>query len=286
MTHACFSGLLFMPCCKLWKLCRPQTIIKYVMSMAFSVTIIWYLRPPCVNLLRLGVPQGATYIEIWSKYSIFYTRKIIWYIVAKCQPFCVCLNVLQVNTLRLRQNGHRFADDTFKCIFVYENVWIPFKISLKFVPKGPINNIPALVQIMAWRRPSDKPLSAPIMVRLPTHICVTRPQWVNDSLMSLACGVHKLPQADMLCKKYGLQSTWWHETEVFVINLFKYQFFGTRSPVCQQMVWHPTVPGHQESQYWLLRYICTEKISVHDLFVALQSLLQCSDVTWVSFHVK
>ena len=27
------------------------------------------------------------------------------------------------------------------------------KISLKFVPKGPINNIPALVQIMAWRRP-------------------------------------------------------------------------------------------------------------------------------------
>ena len=26
-------------------------------------------------------------------------------------------------------------------------------MSLKFVPKGPINNIPALVQIMAWRRP-------------------------------------------------------------------------------------------------------------------------------------
>ena len=50
---------------------------------------------------------------------------------------------------------------------------------LKFVPKGPINNIPALVQIMAWRRPGDKPLSEPMMVRLPTHICVTRPQWVN-----------------------------------------------------------------------------------------------------------
>ena len=26
------------------------------------------------------------------------------------------------------------------------------KISLKFVPKGPINNIPALVQITAWHR--------------------------------------------------------------------------------------------------------------------------------------
>ena len=32
-------------------------------------------------------------------------------------------------------------------------------ISLKFVPKGPINNIPALVQIMALRRSGDMPLS-------------------------------------------------------------------------------------------------------------------------------
>ena len=44
------------------------------------------------------------------------------------------------------------------------------KISLKFVPKGPINNIPSLVQIMAWRRPGDKPLSEPMMASL-THIC-------------------------------------------------------------------------------------------------------------------
>ena len=43
----------------------------------------------------------------------------------------------------------------------------------------PINNISALVQIMAWRRPGDKPLSEPMMVSLLTHICVTRPQWVN-----------------------------------------------------------------------------------------------------------
>ena len=50
------------------------------------------------------------------------------------------------------------------------------KISLKFVPSVPIINIPALVQIMAWRRPGDKPLSEPIMVTLLTHICVTRPQ--------------------------------------------------------------------------------------------------------------
>ena len=83
------------------------------------------------------------------------------------------------NTLRLRRNGRHFADGIFKYIFLNENVWIPIKISIKFVPKGPINNIPALVQIMAWRRPGNKPLSEPMMVGLTTHICVTQPQWVN-----------------------------------------------------------------------------------------------------------
>ena len=53
-----------------------------------------------------------------------------------------------INTLRPGQNGRHSADDIFKCIFLNENAWIPIKISLKFVPKGPINNIPALVQIM------------------------------------------------------------------------------------------------------------------------------------------
>ena len=83
------------------------------------------------------------------------------------------------NTLRSGQNGRHFADDIFKCIFVNENVWIPIKISLKFVPKGPINNIPGIVQIIAWRRPANKPLSEPMIVRLLTHTCVTRPQWVK-----------------------------------------------------------------------------------------------------------
>ena len=85
------------------------------------------------------------------------------------------------NTLRPRQNGRHFPDDIL-WIFLNENVWISINISLKFVPRGPINNIPTLVQVMAWRRPGDKPLSGPMMVRLPTHICVTRPRWVNPAL--------------------------------------------------------------------------------------------------------
>ena len=66
-----------------------------------------------------------------------------------------------INTLRPRQNGRHFADDIFKRIFLFENVWISIKISVKFVPGEPIDNILALVQIIAQRRIGDKPLSEP-----------------------------------------------------------------------------------------------------------------------------
>ena len=69
----------------------------------------------------------------------------------------------------------------FKHIFFNDNVWISINISLKFVPKVPSNNIPALLPIMAWHRPDDKPLSEPMMVILITHICIIRPQWINCS---------------------------------------------------------------------------------------------------------
>ena len=50
------------------------------------------------------------------------------------------------------------ADDNFKCIFLNENDRIPIRISLKFVSRSPIDNTPALVQVMAWRQTCDKPL--------------------------------------------------------------------------------------------------------------------------------
>ena len=95
------------------------------------------------------------------------------------------------NTLKPRQNGRHFPDDIFKRIFLNQNFRIPIDISLKFVPNGPINNIPALVQIMAWRRPGDKPLFETVLVNLLTHICVTRPQWIN---MTQSCKHDTIPQ--------------------------------------------------------------------------------------------
>ena len=67
----------------------------------------------------------------------------------------------------------------FEFNFFNENAWILIKISLKFVPNCPIDNIPSLVYIMAWRRPGDKPLFEPMMVSFTRHICVPRPQWVK-----------------------------------------------------------------------------------------------------------
>ena len=68
-----------------------------------------------------------------------------------------------VNTLRPRQNGRYFPDDLFKYIFLNANVWISIKISLKFVPGGSSNNIPALILIMAWRKSGHKQLSESMM---------------------------------------------------------------------------------------------------------------------------
>ena len=72
-----------------------------------------------------------------------------------------------------------------------------FRLRLQVVPKVRINNIPTSVQIMAWRRPRDKPLSESMLVSLLAHICVTRSQashhwqrWHHVNWMSNRRTVH------------------------------------------------------------------------------------------------
>ena len=60
----------------------------------------------------------------------------------------------------MKQIGRHFPDDIFKGIFLNENTWTLIKISFKFVPKGSINNIPALVKwLVTWSWPGDKPFN-------------------------------------------------------------------------------------------------------------------------------
>ena len=129
----------------------------------------------CNYLSLPSIPASGTHVLKWC-----FTYSIITRTYINTSNYSITSNLTRrLNILRPIQNGRRFPDDIFKYIFLNENVWISIKISLMFVPKGPINNIPALVQIMAWCRPGDKPLSEAMVVNLPTHICVSRRQWVN-----------------------------------------------------------------------------------------------------------
>ena len=73
-----------------------------------------------------------------------------------------------------------FEDYSFRCVSVNEKFYTLIKVSLMFVPKGPIDNNPALVQIVAWRWP----LSQPMIINLLTHICLTQPQWAEHAFLA------------------------------------------------------------------------------------------------------
>ena len=91
----------------------------------------------------------------------FWKEKIIaWSRVCPGDSYTCIIIALYVFWYKLTHWGRDKMGDIFKCIFSNENVWILMKIALKFVPKGPINDIPALVRLL-------------------THVCVTRPQWVK-----------------------------------------------------------------------------------------------------------
>ena len=132
----------------------------------------WLVKSTVQSLI--SIKNNSSSAKLWLKFNVSLSKLRLTSLLKQATE------LLRVNTLRPRQNGCHFTDDIFKGIFLNENVLISIKISLKFVSKCPINNIPTLVQMMAWRRPGDKPLSEPVMVRLLTHTCVTRPQWVNN----------------------------------------------------------------------------------------------------------
>ena len=67
----------------------------------------------------------------------------------------------------------------FQTTFSNAFSWMKIYIPLKFVPKGSMTNIPALVQIMAWCRAGDKPLSEPMLV-----VCFTDAYMRHSASMS------------------------------------------------------------------------------------------------------
>ena len=152
------------------------------------------------------------------------------------------------NTLRPRQIGHQLADDMFKYFFLNENASFSIKVSLMVLPEGPIDNNPAFVQILVWRRLGDTPLSEPMMVRLLTHICTTRPQWFNMKsytatrlIYRAACdrvsGWNSFYAPHVITYSYFISITWLY----WVLLMF---YTGRYHP-------YPSLGRHQSS-IWLL----------------------------------
>ena len=79
-------------------------------------------------------------------------------------------NTLLCNTSRQRENCQHFADNIFKCVSMNENLWVLDKFSLKYIPWGLVDNMAALVQIIAWHQSGDRQLSAVMMVMFCWHI--------------------------------------------------------------------------------------------------------------------
>ena len=62
------------------------------------------------------------------------------------------------------QNGHHSGR---RHVQIHFREWNPIQMSPKFVPRSPIDNKPALVQVMAWRRTGDKPLHESMLAQFP-----------------------------------------------------------------------------------------------------------------------
>ena len=137
---------------------RMIKFYTYKVQLSLYCVLIIYLLISILPICFLAhVRRIGQWVVLWE--TVLVSRwppscVMQWWVNPQCQRWLI-------NTLRPRQNGRHCADDNFKYT--------------------PIGNIPSLVQIMAWRRPGDKPLSEPMLFSLPTHICVTRSQWSKMS---------------------------------------------------------------------------------------------------------
>ena len=155
------------------------------------------------GILLIG-PLGTNFSEILVGIQTFPFKKMqLKMSSAECRPFCLGLNVLK----RTQWDKHHMlsynlviidsgkiptfiyhpphptpntmaailVNDIFKSIFLNENYRIPIQISLKFVPRSAIDNKPALVEVMVWRRWGDKPLPETMLTQfIDAYICGTK----------------------------------------------------------------------------------------------------------------
>ena len=102
--------------------------------------------------LTVFIPTPKLKVLIWIIYNtLISNRPSIYFSYA-------------FNTLRLEQIGRYFAGGIFKCIFLNENYCAHIAIAPNFFSGSLINNESVTVQVMAWRRTSEKPSAQTILI--------------------------------------------------------------------------------------------------------------------------
>ena len=138
---------------------------NYTLNIIYIYILTWISHPDTSQ-----VTSTRDLLMIWTK-RLQYMTSPWWHdhmftsYEQQSKTANARISIIFFNSSSPGQNGRHFTDDIFKRIFLNQNVRIVIKISLKFVPKGPVNNIPALVHIMAWRLFGTKPLSESMLNR-------------------------------------------------------------------------------------------------------------------------
>ena len=184
-------------CMHVLDICRFIGFVTGLMMWNYYGIVIHSILLKCsdmyIHTIKSGVPR------LYTPGMLKGMNANVWMQMNECQYMKVCYICVYKNIALphwspmhvRRKHLETFARDIFnkKMIWIvsipHVNTWLSINqpvgwckcyhsiYHVKFVPKGPINNFATLVQIMAWRRPGDKPLSESMMVILLTHICIT-----------------------------------------------------------------------------------------------------------------
>ena len=194
------------------------------------------------------------------------------------------------NTLRPRHNGRHFTDDMLKCISLNENFWILNKISPKQVPWCVMDNMAALVQIMAWRRTGDKSWSEAMLVcctywRIHMSLCPndlmimsfhhgnpfsirstkksyiftqSGKEWILNHILHscLAVRDNLLLRHCFMCISNILHAKSAYLDQPFKLPVLNISGAWNWSSLCLQMAWYLMLPGHKQTQCWLQSWKC------------------------------
>ena len=184
------------------RICLPTKLIPWIL-------ITWSCKEPRAS--------AAMYINsVFWEYSTLSTKKfnvvqqvlykgtavaVLYYTRLHCNGSKIHQNNAndRVNTLRLGQNGCHFADNILKLILLNENVLISIKIPLKFVPRGPIKNIPALLQV----RLGDVQVTSQYLN-----------QWWSSLVMHLCITSFNQLIRNHLCCVWNVAFAWWLNMQV------------------------------------------------------------------------